>query len=537
MFRTRAEQVSGWEAALPAELLRLPEELARVDALLDDPVFFAPFAPFFDPQMGRPSTPMETYLRLMFLKFRYRLGYESLCREVADSISWRRFCRIRLDGQVPHPTTLMKLTTRCGPTAVDACNEALLARATEAKLLRCARLRADTTVVPANVAYPTDSGLLAKSVRRIAATGRRIQAAGGAIRTRLRDRSRAAGSRAHAIAAKLRLRGAAGREEAQAVVRRITGELAGLAERAAADAEQLLFNARRALRRARVKGTERAAAGVGDAAAGRRRGRLHRAVNDLTDLLAAPGGSPHRPVSASAGSCPRARPGGSACTTGTPARSRRAGWGGPSSSATKARSSTTTTVWCSTTPWSGAIPPMLRNWPPRSAGSSAAPLGGRGPSPLIAARARPAWRTICTISASRPWSSHARADRARPAKPTSTAERSAERSSGAPEARPGSAPSNGSTGGTAPASTTSTGPGSGPDTGSSPTTWSRSPPWRADQPPNGDQINSGFRSERPSRRHSRPNSGRSSYPADRTRASRGRAGEVRGAGSPAGGPG
>src|SRR3954449_2323550 len=182
MFRTRAEQVSGWEAALPAEVLRLPEELARVDALLDDPAFFAPFAPFFHPRMGRPSTPMETYLRLMFLKFRYRLGYESLCREVADSISWRRFCRIRLDGRVPHPTTLMKLTTRCGPAAVDACNEALLAKAAEAKLLRTARLRADTTVVPADVAYPTDSGLLARSIRRIAATGRRIRAAGGVNR-------------------------------------------------------------------------------------------------------------------------------------------------------------------------------------------------------------------------------------------------------------------------------------------------------------------------------------------------------------------
>src|SRR4051812_15273821 len=122
MLRTRAEQVSGWEAALPPEVLRLPEELARVDVLLDDPVFFAPFAPFFDPRLGRPSTPIETYLRLMFLKFRYRLGYESLCREVADSISWRRFCRIRLDGQVPNPTTLMKLTTRCGPAAegIDA---------------------------------------------------------------------------------------------------------------------------------------------------------------------------------------------------------------------------------------------------------------------------------------------------------------------------------------------------------------------------------------------------------------------------------
>jgi len=112
---------------------RLPVELDRVDRLLDDEVFFGPFVPFFHPPAGRPSTPMETYLRLMFLKFRHRLGYESLCREVADSITWRRFCRIPLDGKVPHPTTLMKLTTRCGTTAVDGLNEALLAKAVEAR--------------------------------------------------------------------------------------------------------------------------------------------------------------------------------------------------------------------------------------------------------------------------------------------------------------------------------------------------------------------------------------------------------------------
>jgi IS5 family transposase len=228
---------------------------------------------------------MEIYLRLMFLKFRYRLGYESLCREVADSITWRRFCRIPLDGRVPHPTTLMKLTTRCGTAAVDGCNEALLAKATEAKLLRTTRLRADTTVVPADVAYPTDSGLLAKAVRRIAAAGRRVQAAGGATRTRLRDRSRSAGRRAREIGAKLRLRAAQTRDEAQATVRRVTGELAGVAEKAATEAEQLLVNARRALRRAQVKAAELAACGIHDAAAGRRRGRLRRAVNDLTDLL------------------------------------------------------------------------------------------------------------------------------------------------------------------------------------------------------------------------------------------------------------
>jgi len=129
VFRTVADQVSLWEAVLPPELLRLPEELARVDALLDDEVFFGPFEPFFDPRIGRPSTPMEVYLRLMFLKFRYRMGYETLCREVSDSFTWRRFCRIPFDGAVPHPTTLMKLTTRCGSTAVDGLNRALLAKA------------------------------------------------------------------------------------------------------------------------------------------------------------------------------------------------------------------------------------------------------------------------------------------------------------------------------------------------------------------------------------------------------------------------
>jgi transposase, IS5 family len=287
VFRTVGDQVSLWESTLPAELLVLPAELARVDELLDDPAFFAPFAPFFDPRLGRPSTPMEVYLRLMFLKSRYRLGYETLCREVCDSITWRRFCRIPLDGSVPHPTTLMKLTTRCGAAAVGGLNEALLAKAAEAKLLRITRLRADTTVVPANVSYPTDSSLLAKAVRRIAVTGRRIQAAGGAIRTKVRDRSRSAGKRAHEIGSKLKLRTAAGRDEAQTAVRRVTGELVDLAETAAADAQRLLTNAKRSLRRAKAKAVHLRASGGHDAVAGRRRGRLARAVNDLTELLAA----------------------------------------------------------------------------------------------------------------------------------------------------------------------------------------------------------------------------------------------------------
>jgi transposase, IS5 family len=266
MFRTVGDRPALWETLLPPEVLRLPEELARVDALLDDPAFFAPFAPYFHPVLGRPSTPVECYLRLMFLKFRYRLGYESLCAEVSDSISWRRFCRIPLDAKVPHPTTLMKLTTRCGEAAVAGLNEALLARAAGAKLLRTARVRADTTVIPANVAYPTDSGLLAKAVGKLVRAALRVQAAGGAAGTVMPDRRRAAARRVREIAGKLRSRGKLSREESTQAIRRVTGELAGLAETAAAQAAAVLRNGRRALPRA---------------LGGRVRGRLRRALDEL----------------------------------------------------------------------------------------------------------------------------------------------------------------------------------------------------------------------------------------------------------------
>src|SRR3954469_17586216 len=83
MLRTRNVQPSLWESVLPEVCLRLPVELERVDAWLDDERFFAPFVPHFSARMGRPSVPMETYLRLMFLKHRYRLGYASLCAEVS----------------------------------------------------------------------------------------------------------------------------------------------------------------------------------------------------------------------------------------------------------------------------------------------------------------------------------------------------------------------------------------------------------------------------------------------------------------------
>jgi IS5 family transposase len=229
-----------WEALLPEQARRLPAELVQIDAYLDDERFIAPWRPLFDRRLGRPSVPVDTLLRLLYLKHRYGLGYESLCREVSDSIGWRRFCRIGLDRPVPHPTTLVKLVRRAGPEVIAQLNTALVE-----KLARGRKLRVDTTVVEADIDYPTDADLLEQAVRKVGGLVRRIKAQGAAGRTRFRDRGRAAGRRMKQLAHSLRRRGG----DAMAEVDRLTGEVAGLARRTLGEVEAVVRNARRALAR------------------------------------------------------------------------------------------------------------------------------------------------------------------------------------------------------------------------------------------------------------------------------------------------
>ena len=258
MLRTINPQPTLWDTILPEQCLGLPPGLAEVDRLLDDPRFFEPFRAFFSARSGRPSIPMETYLRMMFLRFRYRLGFETLCAEVADSLAWRRFCRIPLGESVPHPTTLLKITSRCAPTAVEQLNEALLAKANQNKVIKTDKVRGDTTVVEADVAYPTDSGLLAKGVAKMVSGVARLKAMGLAARTKTRDRTRSVRHRAHEVAVWLR------RRNDDADVRAITGELASIAEAAIIDARKVAANARRSLARAGEGASAKAVALVAD---------------------------------------------------------------------------------------------------------------------------------------------------------------------------------------------------------------------------------------------------------------------------------
>ncbi len=126
-----------------------------------------PFVRRFSQTQGRPGLPISTYLRLMYLKFRYKLGYETLVEEVSDSIAWRRFCGIGYGQRVPDASTLIKLTHKFGDEMLTEINRLIIANLRERKLVRGQKIRTDTTVIASNIHYPTDASLLFDGLRRL----------------------------------------------------------------------------------------------------------------------------------------------------------------------------------------------------------------------------------------------------------------------------------------------------------------------------------------------------------------------------------
>ena len=190
MLRLTTDQPDFWDYLLPEEARRMHPELRVVDAVLDDQRFLEPFRGRCSARRGRYTIPMETYLRMMYLKTKYQLGYESLVEEVTDSVSWRRFCRISLSGRVPDASTLIKLTNGPCQGLADEVHDALVKELAKKKVLRGRKVWVDTTVVEADIHYPTDADLLADGVRVVTRTVRKLQQAGIATSVRFRNVTR-----------------------------------------------------------------------------------------------------------------------------------------------------------------------------------------------------------------------------------------------------------------------------------------------------------------------------------------------------------
>jgi IS5 family transposase len=245
-----------WDEILPAEVKALPGDLARLDELPSAPALLAPIGARWDRLLaetgassgrGRPTIAMESYVRLMIVKHRSGWGYETLMREVSDSLHLRRFCRIGMTERVPDESTVRKLTRRLGAEVVHEITRELIQKARREKRFRPRAARIDSTVVEADVRWPTDSGLAGDGVKALATEGRKLAARVAEKRTAVRDRSRAMGRKLRALTRTIRRRSG----EAKREVLELTGQTGQLLQASIKEARALAATARR---RARGRG-------------------------------------------------------------------------------------------------------------------------------------------------------------------------------------------------------------------------------------------------------------------------------------------
>ncbi len=246
MLRTEADQTSSlFDLVLPEPLRDLPADLAAIDELLKDDAMLAPFRTHWEQEVragliassrrGRPTIPMATYVRFMVLKHRFGWGYEVLVREVADSLHLRRFCSIALHEAGPDESTVRKMTRRLGPEVVDELIRSLITKATSERRLHLRAMRCDSTVLEADIRFPTDIGLVEDAVRTLTRLAATITATVPGVTARVRNRSRAIAKRVRTLGRTLQRRTG----EARSEVERLTTESAALLQTTIREARKL----------------------------------------------------------------------------------------------------------------------------------------------------------------------------------------------------------------------------------------------------------------------------------------------------------
>lgn len=224
MVRRRDAQISFAQLLLFSATLPQPEALMdpvvrRMDLLLEDESLVDEVMAVLrrrhaqSSRRGRYGTPAEVVLRMLVLKHVRQWSYEALCREVAGSLVYRRFCRIDA-GRVPDDKTLVKLGQLVEGPALRALFDRVVQQAVEHKVTRGAKLRLDTTVVEAPIHHPTDSRLCGDVVRVVGRSLKRLLTAGVKLSFKTRDVSRQVGRRLREISQAVRLRGKTQRRRA-----------------------------------------------------------------------------------------------------------------------------------------------------------------------------------------------------------------------------------------------------------------------------------------------------------------------------------
>lgn len=118
-----------------------------------------------DPTKGRNGMTAEQVLRVILVKQMNSFSYEELAFHLADSSTYRAFCRFGIDERPLSKSTLQKNIKRVSAKTWEAINRRLVLVANTMKVETGRKVRIDCTVTEANIHAPTDSSLLRDCMR------------------------------------------------------------------------------------------------------------------------------------------------------------------------------------------------------------------------------------------------------------------------------------------------------------------------------------------------------------------------------------
>jgi IS5 family transposase len=130
------------------------------------------FSNLFIENVGAPAKPVRLVTGLLMLEHMFNLSDETVVQFWSENPYWQFFCGFDyLQWKFPiNPSSLSKWRKRIGETGmlkILACTlkTALNIGAVQAKSLK--KVIVDTTVMPKNIAYPTDSKLYYRSIEKL----------------------------------------------------------------------------------------------------------------------------------------------------------------------------------------------------------------------------------------------------------------------------------------------------------------------------------------------------------------------------------
>jgi transposase, IS5 family len=113
---------------------------------------------------GRAGIAPDRLLRCVVLKHIKGWSYRELHRELRASLLYRRFTRFYEDP-IPNFSNLCRSFALFGKEGTEQIHQRIVQQAKEAAIIAGKKLRTDTTAVETNIHHPTDSSLLADSLR------------------------------------------------------------------------------------------------------------------------------------------------------------------------------------------------------------------------------------------------------------------------------------------------------------------------------------------------------------------------------------